>query len=168
MEILQKFKISNVGIVAGCVVREGKVTRKSKIKVMRGDDLVFEGEIESLKRIKDEVSEVRAGTECGIRIKNFSNIEIGDILDVYETHTHSMMIGMLVIDLFNEQFHSLKEKRQLLSSLKKRLKNKFNIAVAESDYQDLWQKAQLSVVVAGSEPGHPGQHLQGRSRISFS
>ena len=85
VEILQKFKISKVGIVAGCVVREGKVTRKSKIKVMRGSDLVFEGEIESLKRIKDEVSEVRAGTECGIRIKNFSNIEIGDILDIYET-----------------------------------------------------------------------------------
>jgi uncharacterized protein len=61
-----------------------------------------------------------------------------------------MMIGMLVIDLFNEQFHSLKEKRQLLSSLKKRLKNKFNIAIAESDYQDLWQKAQIAVVSLGS------------------
>jgi uncharacterized protein YlxP (DUF503 family) len=61
-----------------------------------------------------------------------------------------MIIGMLEIDLFNEQFHSLKEKRQLLTSLKKRLKNKFNIAVAESDYQDLWQKAQLAVVALGA------------------
>jgi uncharacterized protein YlxP (DUF503 family) len=60
-----------------------------------------------------------------------------------------MMIGMLVIDMFNEQFHSLKEKRQLLSSLKKRLKNKFNIAIAESDYQDLWQKAQIAIVTLG-------------------
>jgi translation initiation factor IF-2 len=85
VEILQKFKISKVGIVAGCIVREGKVTRKSKIKVMRNSDMLFEGEIESLKRIKDEVAEVRAGTECGIRIKNFSNIEIGDMLDIYET-----------------------------------------------------------------------------------
>ena len=84
VEILQKFKISNVGLVAGCVVREGKVTRKSKVKVMRNGDLVFEGEIESLKRIKDEVSEVRAGTECGIRIKSFNTFEIGDILEVYE------------------------------------------------------------------------------------
>ncbi|MCX6555889.1 MAG: DUF503 domain-containing protein [Candidatus Aminicenantes bacterium] len=57
-----------------------------------------------------------------------------------------MMIGMLVIDLINEQFHSLKEKRQLLTSLKKRLKNKFNIAVAESGDQELWQKAQISIV----------------------
>ena len=77
--------LHDTGIVAGCIVNEGKVTRKSKIKVMRGGDMLFEGEIESLKRIKDEVSEVRAGTECGIRIKNFSNIEIGDILDIYET-----------------------------------------------------------------------------------
>lgn len=61
-----------------------------------------------------------------------------------------MIIGMLAIDLFNEQFHSLKEKRQLLSSLKKRLKNKFNIAIAESDYQDLWQKAQLAIVSLGA------------------
>jgi uncharacterized protein YlxP (DUF503 family) len=60
-----------------------------------------------------------------------------------------MMIGLLEIDLYSEQFHSLKEKRRLLSSLKERLKNKFNIAVAESDYQDLWQKAQLSIVTLG-------------------
>jgi len=85
VEILQKFKISKVGIVAGCLVRDGRVTRKSKVKVMRNGDLVFEGEIESLKRLKDEVSEVRAGTECGIRIRNFNNIESGDILEVYET-----------------------------------------------------------------------------------
>jgi uncharacterized protein len=61
-----------------------------------------------------------------------------------------MIIGMLVMDLYNEQFHSLKEKRQLLSSLKKRLKNKFNIAIAESDHQDLWQKAQIALVSLGS------------------
>jgi uncharacterized protein YlxP (DUF503 family) len=60
-----------------------------------------------------------------------------------------MIIGMLVMDLYNEQFHSLKEKRQLLSSLKKRLKNKFNIAITESDHQDLWQKAQIAIVSLG-------------------
>ncbi len=85
VEVLQKFKISKIGIVAGCIVRDGKVTRRSKVKVMRNGDMVFEGEIDSLKRIKDEASEVRAGTECGIRIKNFNNIETGDILEVYET-----------------------------------------------------------------------------------
>jgi len=84
-QVLQKFKISRVGFVAGCMVQEGKVTRKSKIKVIRGTDLVFEGELESLKRVKDEVSEVKAGIECGIKIKNFNNIEPDDILEIYET-----------------------------------------------------------------------------------
>jgi translation initiation factor IF-2 len=84
-QILQKFKISKVGNVAGCLVTEGKVTRKSKVKVLRGSDLVFEGEILSLKRIKDEVSEVRAGTECGIRIKNFNDIEPNDTIEFYES-----------------------------------------------------------------------------------
>lgn len=84
VEIIQKFKISKLGIIAGCLVKEGKVTNKSKLKVIRGNDLVFEGEIESLRRIKDEVTEVNAGTECGIRIKNFNAIEINDILEVYE------------------------------------------------------------------------------------
>jgi len=60
-----------------------------------------------------------------------------------------MIIGLLEIDLFGEQFHSLKDKRRLVSSLKERLQNKFSIAVAESDYQELWQKAQLSIVSLG-------------------
>lgn len=85
IEVLQKFKISRIGLIAGCIVKEGKVTNKSKLKVMRGNDLVFEGDLETLKRVKDEVSEVKAGTECGIKIKNFNSIEIGDIIEAYET-----------------------------------------------------------------------------------
>ncbi len=84
IEVLQKFKISKLGNIAGCIVREGKITNKSLLKVMRGDDLVFEGEIETLKRVKDEVKEVNAGTECGIKLKNFNTIEIGDFIEVYE------------------------------------------------------------------------------------
>lgn len=84
IEVLQKFKISKLGNIAGCIVREGKVTNKSLLKVTRGDDLVFEGELETLKRVKDEVKEVNAGTECGIKLKNFNGIEIGDIIEVYE------------------------------------------------------------------------------------
>lgn len=84
IEVLQKFKISKLGIIAGCIVKEGKVTNKSRLKVLRNDDLVFEGEIETLKRIKDEVKEVKAGTECGVKVKNFNSIEIGDIIESYE------------------------------------------------------------------------------------
>lgn len=61
-----------------------------------------------------------------------------------------MTIGQLQIDLFAAAFHSLKEKRRLLSSLKERLRRRFNVAVAESDHQDLWQKAQLTVVTVAS------------------
>ncbi|MBN2345576.1 MAG: DUF503 domain-containing protein [Candidatus Aminicenantes bacterium] len=64
-----------------------------------------------------------------------------------------MTIGTLEIDLFGDQFHSLKDKRRLVSSLKERLKNQFNVAVAESDHQDLWQRAQLTVVSLA--PGRP-------------
>jgi translation initiation factor IF-2 len=84
VEVLQTFKISKVGIIAGCLVQEGKVTHKSKIKVFRKNDLMFAGEIENLKRVKNDVSEVLAGTECGIRVKNFNDIEIGDVIEIYE------------------------------------------------------------------------------------
>jgi len=84
VEVLQTFKISKVGIIAGCLVQEGKVTQKSKVKVFRKGDLMFEGEIENLKRVKNDVSEVLAGTECGIRVKNFNDIEVGDIIETFE------------------------------------------------------------------------------------
>jgi len=84
VEVLQKFKISKIGTIAGCIVKEGKITNKSLVKVFRGEDLIFEGELETLKRISDEVKEVKAGTECGVRIKNFNSIEVGDSIEVYE------------------------------------------------------------------------------------
>jgi translation initiation factor IF-2 len=84
VEVLQIFKISKIGNIAGCIVKEGKVTNKSKIKVLRKNDLVFEGDIETLRRVKNDASEVNAGTECGIKVKNFNSIEVGDILEVYE------------------------------------------------------------------------------------
>jgi len=84
LEVLQKFKISKIGTIAGCMVKEGKITNKSKLKVIRDNALVFEGEIETLRRVKDEVSLVNAGTECGVKIKNFNAIEVGDILETYE------------------------------------------------------------------------------------
>lgn len=84
IEVLNLFKISKIGIVAGCRVKEGKITNKSRVKVLRNNELAFEGTLETLKRIKDEVSEVKAGTECGIKIKNYNAIEIGDIIEAYE------------------------------------------------------------------------------------
>ncbi|UOE41386.1 translation initiation factor IF-2 [Chryseobacterium suipulveris] len=84
VEIREVFKISKVGSIAGCMVLSGKVTRNSKIRLLRDGIVKFDGELESLKRFKDDVKEVTKGYECGLNIKGYNDIEIGDILEVYE------------------------------------------------------------------------------------
>lgn len=84
VEIREVFKISKVGTIAGCMVLSGKVTRSSKVRVLRDGIVKFDGELESLKRFKDDVREVTKGYECGLNLKGYNDIEIGDILEVYE------------------------------------------------------------------------------------
>ena len=84
VEIRETFKITKVGTIAGCMVLTGKVTRNSKIRLLRDGIVKFEGELESLKRFKDDVKEVTKGYECGLNIKGYNDIESGDILEVYE------------------------------------------------------------------------------------
>jgi len=84
VEIREVFKISKVGSIAGCMVLTGKVTRNSKIRLLRDGIVKFDGELESLKRFKDDVKEVTKGYECGLNLKGYNDIEIGDILEVYE------------------------------------------------------------------------------------
>lgn len=84
VEIREVFKISKVGTIAGCMVLTGKVTRNSKVRVLRDGIVKFDGELESLKRFKDDVKEVTKGYECGLNLKGYNDIEIGDILEVYE------------------------------------------------------------------------------------
>ena len=84
VEIRETFKISKVGTIAGCMVLNGKVTRNSKIRLLRDGIVKYDGELESLKRFKDDVKEVTKGYECGLNIKGYNDIEVGDILEVYE------------------------------------------------------------------------------------
>lgn len=84
VEIREVFKISKVGTIAGCMVLTGKVTRNSKIRLLRDGIVKFDGELESLKRFKDDVKEVTKGYECGLNLKGYNDIEVGDILEVYE------------------------------------------------------------------------------------
>lgn len=84
VEIREVFKISKVGTIAGCMVLSGKVARNSKVRVLRDGIVKFDGELESLKRFKDDVKEVTKGYECGLNLKGYNDIEIGDILEVYE------------------------------------------------------------------------------------
>ena len=83
IEVRQVFKISNVGNIAGSVVVDGKVSRTSKIRVLRDGIIIFEGEIETLKRFKDEAKEVVMGQECGIQIKDFNDKKKSDIIESY-------------------------------------------------------------------------------------
>ena len=82
-EVLAVFPISKVGKIAGCRVRSGTVRRNAQMRLKRGDDTLFEGEVSSLRHEKERVNEVRDGFECGIGLKNFHDIEVGDILECY-------------------------------------------------------------------------------------
>jgi translation initiation factor IF-2 len=84
IEVRQVFRIPKVGSVAGCYVLEGSVKRSSMVRVLRDNVVVHSGELDSLKRFKDDVREVKSGFECGLSIKNYNDINVGDQLEVYE------------------------------------------------------------------------------------
>ncbi|GHU63767.1 translation initiation factor IF-2 [Bacteroidia bacterium] len=84
VEIREVFKITKVGSVAGCLVREGKIKRGNKIRLIRDGIVIYTGELGSLKRFKDDVKEVAQGYECGLNIQNFNDIKAGDIVEAFE------------------------------------------------------------------------------------
>jgi translation initiation factor IF-2 len=84
VEIREVYKISKVGTVAGCYVTEGLVRRGARVRLLRDSVVVHDGELDSLKRFKDDVREVKAGFECGLSLKNYNDVEKGDLLEVYE------------------------------------------------------------------------------------
>ena len=84
VEVMEIFKISKVGTVAGCVVREGKLQRSTPIRVIRDGIVIYTGKLGSLKRFKDDVKEVASGQDCGLNIESFNDIRVGDIVEGYE------------------------------------------------------------------------------------
>ncbi|MDI1308222.1 MAG: translation initiation factor IF-2 [Methylotenera sp.] len=84
VEIREVFRISKVGAIAGCYVQDGMIKRTSRVRVLRSNVIIHTGELDSLKRFKDDVKEVKNNFECGLSLKNFNDIEVGDILEVYE------------------------------------------------------------------------------------
>ena len=84
VEIRETFKISKVGTIAGCMVTSGKIFRNSGIRIIREGVVVFSGELVSLKRFKDDVKEVAKGYDCGLQIKNYNDIKIGDVLECFQ------------------------------------------------------------------------------------
>ncbi|OEZ84691.1 MULTISPECIES: translation initiation factor IF-2 [unclassified Janthinobacterium] len=84
VEIRQVILVSKVGAIAGCLVTDGVVKRASSVRLLRNNIVVWSGEIDSLKRFKDDAKEVRAGLECGLSLKNYNDIQVGDTLEVFE------------------------------------------------------------------------------------
>lgn len=84
VEVRKVFKISRVGVVAGCFVVEGKITRNAQVRLVREGKIIYDGKVASLRRFKDDVSEVKEGYECGVRLENFQDIKVGDLIEVYE------------------------------------------------------------------------------------
>jgi len=88
-EVREVFTSPKLGDIAGCIVADGYVKRSNPIRVLRDNVVVYEGELESLRRFKDDVQEVRAGTECGIGVKNYNDVKVGDQIECYERTEHA-------------------------------------------------------------------------------
>ncbi len=84
LEVIETFKVPKIGTVAGCKVTEGKITRNTRVRLIRDGIVIYEGELTSLKRFKDDVREVTSGYECGLGIKNYNDIKTGDVIEGFE------------------------------------------------------------------------------------
>ena len=84
VEVLETFKITKVGTIAGCIVRDGKITRNAKVRIIREGIVIYSGTLGSLKRFKDDVKEVAKGFECGLNIENYNDIQVGDMVEGYQ------------------------------------------------------------------------------------
>jgi translation initiation factor IF-2 len=84
-EVRQTFRVPNVGVVAGCYVTSGEIFRNNRVRLVRDGTVVYEGNIASLKRFRDDVRSVRDGFECGIGVENFNDVKEGDVLEFFET-----------------------------------------------------------------------------------
>ncbi len=84
VEVRDVFKISRVGTIAGCYVQDGKIHRNNKIRLIREGIVIYDGNIDTLKRFKDDIREVENGKECGIKIENFNDVKVGDIIESYK------------------------------------------------------------------------------------
>jgi len=82
-EVVQTFNIPKVGTIAGCMVKEGRVERAAKVRVLRDNVVINDSKVASLRRYKDDAKEVRAGQDCGIGVENFNDIKVGDVLETY-------------------------------------------------------------------------------------
>ena len=81
---MKRLRFPKVGTIAGCMVKEGKIKRNSKVRLIRDGIVIYSGDLAALKRFKDDVKEVATGYECGVSINNYNDLKIGDLIEAYE------------------------------------------------------------------------------------
>ena len=133
-EVLQTFKASRVGMIAGCQVTDGKVTRTAKVRLVRDGTIIWDGRVGSLRRFKDDVAEVEEGMECGIVLEGYADIKEGDVLEFYETKQVEQ-----TLDARARRHAPLRLHRRSRASLRRR--------------HDLKAKRKLAQVAEGSASG---------------
>ncbi len=92
-EVREVFKISRIGTIAGCMVRSGVINRQGRVRIIREGVEVYDGTLNSLKRFKDDVKEVREGFECGIGVDNYNDLKVGDVIECYRTEEFARTLG---------------------------------------------------------------------------
>ena len=83
-DVRDVFRVSKIGAIAGCLMMEGEVRRGLPVRVLRDNVVIFDGQIDSLRRFKEDVREVKAGVECGIGVRNYNDIKAGDQIEIYQ------------------------------------------------------------------------------------
>jgi translation initiation factor IF-2 len=111
-EVLNVFKISKVGQIAGCTVRDGLIKRDAQVRLLRDGAEVWKGRIGSLKRFKDDVPEVRQGVECGIDLAGYKDIRVGDVIEAFTTEKLAAELGQNTAELKRQQMAELKEAKE--------------------------------------------------------
>src|ERR1700744_2565436 len=111
-EVRETFRVSKIGTVAGSLVTDGSITRDANVRVTREGVSVHTGKIGSLRRFKDDVSEVRNGMECGIDLAGFKDIHVGDVIEAFTTEKIAAELGQNTAELKRQQMAELKEAKQ--------------------------------------------------------
>ena len=167
-EVRQVFTIPKAGTIAGCFVTEGKITRKAQLRLVRDSVVIYTGKVGSLRRFKDDASEVAQGYECGLSIEGYSDLREGDIIEAFEIETiaatarrsesvvtdesRPMTVAIARVTLVLAAARSLKDKRSVVKRLKDLVRQKFNVSIAEVDAHDNWQRAVLGADAGGERP----------------
>ena len=188
-EVRDTFKISKVGTIAGCYVTDGKVNRHGQVRLLRDNVVVHTGKVSSLKRFKDDACEVKAGTECGIGIDGYNDIKPGDVIEFFTTEkvkeipstirrrqepgggvdsaggvlTARGRAASMVSVRPRLHFPAARPQGQAVrrcGAWRQRIRNRFNVSVAEVEHQDLWQRARLAVVSVNTDHAHLESTLQ--------